>query len=428
MCSPVRSEQPPLVCGKKPMWPKVAVFFGFAAVAPFAPIVAQQRDDRIGGLPKLGEPRVLYSDPENPTAEKDGASRSFSSLAFTRDSRSLVAAVEVFLPRFLLTPLRSGEVRSFDVAGGGSRVVTAAEGEWIEILASPSGVCRDPLLLARGRMVGPQEVVVFQVASGVSDESILGRFPVPRAQQETSHTDDSICVTVTSEPATILLGTRRLDFEPGSDSPIWRGDVAAWDLNTSATRLAEPWDGWQVLDLTCSDDGEVIAAGGGRSREGLFGRSHYDGRVVCWDGELKKKLLDLTLPGHQVHCLTFSPDGMALVTGGLDGAVTWIDVARGVAVRSLNAASHSGKSMGRIESLAFSPNGELLAAGVGSYNRGNKWGEVLLIDANKAVVYEVPSSREDHVITSVAFSPDGKYLAAGSMTGVLKLWQFGVGE
>jgi WD40 repeat protein len=150
--------------------------------------------------------------------------------------------------------------------------------------------------------------------------------------------------------------------------------------------------------------------------------------VVCWEANSWKRRFDLSLPDDQAHYLAFSPDGATLATAGIHGAVKWIDVTRGAVVKSLDVASRSGKTLGRVQSLAFSPNGRLLAAAVGSWNRGNKWGETFLIDVQTTKVYRVPSSQEDHVVTCVAFSPDGQYLAAGGMAGVLKVWEISSGK
>ena len=81
-----------------------------------------------------------------------------------------------------------------------------------------------------------------------------------------------------------------------------------------------------------------------------------------------------------------------------------------------------------MQTLAFSANGQLLAAGVGRWDIGSKRGEALLIDVANTQVYKVPSSSEDHVITCVALSPDGKYLATAGMQGILKLWEFNAAE
>lgn len=392
----------------------------------FSTITVAAEEDKGDEYPGLGKPVILF------VANGDDWTRgSIRSLAITRDSSSIVASLRR-LPgsrSLFLLQQRVGEVCSVELATDkrGSETITTARNEWFEILTTPSGVCREPLLLARSQSVRPDEVAVFHVGNN-KEESLVQKFPIPRADKVTIHTANSICVAVTPASETFILGTSRMEWQGvGTSATVdWWGDVRAWDLKTGEVHFADPWEGNQVLDIACSVDGKLIAAGGGHSTRTVFGGDRYEGRVVCWDESFQKKPFDLALPNHQVHCLVFSPDSKSLVTGGLDGVVKWIDVTQGKVVTSLDVASCSGKTLGRVESLAFSPDGNLLAAGVGSWNRGNKWGEMFLIDVPKVEVYKVPSSQEDHVITCVAFSPDGKYLAAGGMEGILKLWQIDV--
>lgn len=225
-----------------------------------------------------------------------------------------------------------------------------------------------------------------------------------------------------------MLGTGCSESKEGARTRTWWGDVKAWDLRTGQPHFADAWEGDQVLAVACSTDGKLFAAAGGHSAATPASPNRFDGRVVCWEQGSKKKRFDLSLPNHQVHCLAFSPDNNTLVTGGLDGTVKWIDVKGGTVVKSMEVASQSGKSLGRIECLTFSPDGKLLAVGTGSWNLGNKWGETFLIHVRQGTIKKVPFSQENHAITCVAFSPNGKHLATVGMEGILKLWQINPGK
>ena len=386
-----------------------------------AAMTAAAGEDHAREYPGLGKPRILF------VVDGDWTSGSWRSLAFTHDSKSLVGTLvrNSGSAALFLLGQRLGEVRSFDLTTNEkpSAIVMAARDMQYEILQSPSGTCREPLVVARWDGQPKEiEVVALRATGGGWKETLVGRFPVPRADKMSIHTASSVCVAVTPVPEMLVLGTGCMKWEKEARSPTWWGDVRAWDLQAGKPRFADAWEGNQVLAVACSSDGKSIAAGGGCASRSFLGADCYRGRLVCWDKDFEKKRFHLLLPKHQVHCLAFSPDGKTLVTGGLDGEVKLIGVDQGVVARSLNVASCSGKTLGRVETLAFSPNGRLLAAGVGSWNRGNKWGETLLIDIAKGHVHKVPSSQEDHVVTCVAFSPNGKYLAAGGMEGVLKLW------
>jgi WD40 repeat protein len=132
-----------------------------------------------------------------------------------------------------------------------------------------------------------------------------------------------------------------------------------------------------------------------------------------------------TLTGHtdQVRSVAFSPDGRLLASGscGEPGSTTnecrqgeiklW-EVASGSLVRSLSQVNWA-------ESVAFSPNGRLLASA--NDFRINLW--------------EVASGSEVRSLTghtngvnSVAFSPDGRLLASGSLDRTIKLWEVASGS
>lgn len=383
--------------------------------------------DRATRFDRLGEPQVLF------VADGDWTSGYWTSLAFTQDSKSLVGTLErnPGSGALFLLGHRVGEVRSFDVtaAGKGSALLMSARNAHYEILTTPSGASREPLLLARSDgQLKEIEVMAVRTTNSGPEESLIGRFSIPRNEKMTPQADCSVCLAVTPVMETLVLGTGCSEWKKGARSATSWGDVKAWNLESGEPRFTDAWEGNQVLAIACSANGTLVAAGGGHSAPTPLSPNRYDGRVVCWEKSFEKLRFDLTLPNHQVHCLVFSPDNKTLVTGGLDGKVTWIDVTQGTVMKSLDIASQSGKSLGRIECLAFSPEGTLLAVGTGSWNRGNKWGETFLVDLRQDEVHRVPSSQENHVITCVAFSPDGKYLATAGMEGVLKLWQIDGGK
>ena len=65
--------------------------------------------------------------------------------------------------------------------------------------------------------------------------------------------------------------------------------------------------------------------------------------------------------------------------------------------------------------VAFSPDGEVLAA-------GNAWYEVRWWRVADGELLRVVEGHKDSV-NSVAFSPDGSLLVSGSLDGAVRLWQ-----
>ena len=70
---------------------------------------------------------------------------------------------------------------------------------------------------------------------------------------------------------------------------------------------------------------------------------------------------------------------------------------------------------GTVNSVAFSPDGKILAAGSAD-------GTVRLWDVTTRQQIGGPLKGNDGVVYSVAFSPDGKILATGSIGGAVRLW------
>jgi len=106
-----------------------------------------------------------------------------------------------------------------------------------------------------------------------------------------------------------------------------------------------------------------------------------------------------------INSLSFSPDGNLLASGSDDKTTKLWDVKSGSLVRTLSG--HTSY----VYSVAFSPDGNLLASGSGDKT-------TKLWDVKSGSLIRTLTGHTDPVY-SVAFSPDGNLLASGSSDGTL---------
>jgi WD40 repeat protein len=115
-----------------------------------------------------------------------------------------------------------------------------------------------------------------------------------------------------------------------------------------------------------------------------------------------------------VHSVAFSPDGTLLASGqggffGFDSVVRLWRVSDGTSLRTLEGY------LGTVNSVAFSPDGSMLASGA-----DDKTVRLWRVSDGTSLRTLEGHSRE---VTSVAFSPDGSMLASGANDKTVRLWR-----
>jgi WD40 repeat protein len=235
------------------------------------------------------------------------------------------------------------------------------------------------LLVAGSAQTEPGVVQVWDVGEGRVLRTLQGH----QAQLER--------VVITPDGKTVVTATYR---------GVW-----IWDLASGEVRARLPpemvRDGAWPIALAVSPDGRLLATGAPE--------------VSFWDvatGEHRG-----SLAGVYSEVLTFSPDGKTLAgTGPRRSIVLWDVASRRRLTLFFGHDNH-------VISLAFSPDGRLLASGESSYGKVRVW------DLEVHRVMPAPwtnerarlDAHEDHVI-ALAFSPDGCTLASASADRTLKLW------
>lgn len=216
-----------------------------------------------------------------------------------------------------------------------------------------------------------------------------------------------------------------------------RGEICLWDLRSGKQRFRRVWESEGSHCVAFSPDSELLAVGGGwivptvivlnNGERIVGGGDKFRGRLRIWNTRTGDEVLARDFGEDLIVSLTFSPDGQTLVTGGLDGKIAWWDIATGEVTKSTfmeRPSRDRGEKLGdaRVGGLAFSLDGRFLAASMGSWNRGGKWGELRIFDSDSKEMQLTLLRKHPHVVSSAAFSSDGKLLAAGTADGHLKVW------
>jgi WD40 repeat protein len=245
----------------------------------------------------------------------------------------------------------------------------------------------------------------------------------------------------------------------GQESTQRWGDVSVWDLATHANvrTLARLND--HLSGIALSPDGKLLAVasktGQVKVHDLVSGQERADFQVApsweigltfgpegallavgehrslqVWDVRKKQELWKSEGFGRRVEAVAFSPDGKLVASGGtVPGGgpelKLW-DATTGKEVRALR-----GHTKG-VLAVAFAPDGLLLASG-GSDRTVRLWD----LRPTDSALPGPPT-----LVRGVAISPDGKTLAAGSMgmfvggsnrqlkaaTGEVRLWDLGTGN
>ena len=276
-------------------------------------------------------------------------------------------------------------------------------------LAVPGATLAHPLVVEVRDQFGnplPDAQVTFTVTTG--EGKLSGQFSHEQTTTNANGRAESILTLGLNRGANIvevtIAGRDPVTFNAEGvgmpTAPSEDGDLQKWHLPDGAImRLGKGILGESSQSVGFSPDGQRLAVASG---------------IGVWLYEVTtSRVLALLPTARRVTSVAFSPDGTMLAAGieRFGGVKLW-DVATGTNIATFVENSY------KVTSVAFSPDGTMLAAGAIS-------GRVVLSDvatgADIATLEEGATRYTPHVI-SVSFSSDGTMLAAGGHDGTVKLW------
>jgi RNA polymerase sigma factor (sigma-70 family) len=308
------------------------------------------------------------------------------------------------------------------------KVVAVGFGSGVEVgISGPDALSKTSICLwetLTGKLV--REIVVKEevraVAFSPDGKTLASAITVLGKPDYPIHLYDWATGKKTGELLGHSLDVCSLDFAPDGKtlaSAARDGTIRLWDLATG--KEVRPSDGNQgtVGSIAVSPDGKTVATAGKDSNT-----------IVLWEAATRKVIRRIAaappravpdaVPNYQralyrdkVWSLAFSPDGKMLASGSGDTSIYLWDPATGQQIRRLDGHKHW------VRSVVFSADGKLLASG----------------SEDKTVALWDPATGQrlrqlaghDHGVRSVALSRDGKVLASGSEHQVL-LWDPAAGK
>ncbi|GAA0579715.1 hypothetical protein GCM10009546_47710 [Actinomadura livida] len=186
------------------------------------------------------------------------------------------------------------------------------------------------------------------------------------------------------------------------------GQLTIWDPAARRGFTLKDGPEGRISAMALSPDGSILATGGGEKSQGT--EVSVDGKVQLWDLRTRTLLTERPLfsSGTEVSALAFSPDGETLAAGIGRTVRLW-----NVSDRRQLTPPISGIT-DQAAVLAFGPDNRTLAMATGN--------TTVLWDVRARRQIGAPITGHSGRVTALAFSRDGSTLATGGDDHLVNLW------
>ena len=199
--------------------------------------------------------------------------------------------------------------------------------------------------------------------------------------------------------------------------------VKLWEVSTGQNLATLPGHTGFVTAVAYSRDGTLLASGS------------EDKTVKLWDVETGQNLATLQGHGKTINSVAFSPDGTKIAAGSDDRTIRLWQIPTGQTLYTLSeetlnkpqiddeVGTKTERFMSRVASVAFSPDGLILASLDEDVGGGLDREAIKLWDVGTGQFLATLTDGTDFPGFAVAFSPDGTKLASGSWADTVELWE-----